>query len=121
MNAAQAQAAILVSHPAPKDFAAATIAYAVAKERYYSVLRSKMPLLIDMGRRRAPATAEIKEFQDVFNKFGDEQEQRVAKATAEILQRLENEQGIAPAEKEFERAQEVERSFDKDFDGLDSA
>jgi hypothetical protein len=50
-----------------------------------------------------------------------EQEQCVAKATAEMLQRLENDQGIAPAEKEFERAQEVERSFDKDFDGLDSA
>jgi hypothetical protein len=48
-----------------------------------------------------PATAEIKEFQDVFFQFGDEQEQRVAKATAEMLQRLENDQGIAPAEKEL--------------------
>ena len=121
MNAAKVQAAILVSHPSPKDFAAATIAYAVAKERYYTVLRSKMPILIDMGLKRMPATAEIKEFQDVFNQFGDEQEQRVAKATAEMLQRLENDQGIGPAEKKFERAQEVERSFDKDFDGLDSA
>jgi hypothetical protein len=68
-----------------------------------------------------PATAEIKKFQDVFHDFGDEQEQRVAKATAEMLQRLESDEVIAPAEKEFERAQEVKRSFDKDFDGLDSA
>jgi hypothetical protein len=121
MNAAKVQAVILVSHPAPNDFATATIAYAVAKERYYTVLRSKMPILIDMGLKRMPATAEIKEFQDVFTQFGDEQEQRVAKETAEMLQRLENNQGIAPAEKEFERAQEMERSFVKDFDGLDSA
>jgi hypothetical protein len=121
MNAAKVQAAILASHPSPKDFAAATIAYAVAKERYYTVLRSKMPVLIDMGLKHISATAEIKEFQDVFNQFGDEQQQRVAKATAEMLQRLENDQGIAPAEKEFKRAQEVERSFDKDCDGLDSA
>jgi hypothetical protein len=63
MNAAKVQAAILVSHPSPKDFAAATIAYAVAKERYYTVLRSKMPILIDMGLKRMPATAEMKEFQ----------------------------------------------------------
>jgi hypothetical protein len=45
----------------------------------------------------------------------------VAKATAEMLQRLENDEGIASAEKEFERAQEMEKSFDKDFDGLYSA
>ena len=60
-------------------------------------------------------------FQDVFNQFGDEQEQRVAKATAEMLQRLESDEVIAPAEKEFERAQEIESAFDKDFDGLDGA
>jgi hypothetical protein len=46
-----------------------------------------------------PATAEIKKFQDVFHDFGDEQEQRVAKATAEMLQRLESDEVIAPAEK----------------------
>ena len=119
MNAAKAQAAILVSHPAPKDFAASTIAYAVAKERYYTVLRSKMPIFIGMGLKRMPGTAEIKEFQDVFNQFGDEQEQRVAKATAEMLQRFENDEAIVPAEKEFERAQEMEGSFDKDFGELD--
>jgi len=60
-----------------------------------------LPILIDMGLKRMPATAEIREFQDVFNQFGDEQEQRVAEATAEMLQRLENDQGIAPAEKEY--------------------
>ena len=111
----------MVSHPAPKDFAASTIAYAVAKERYYTVLRSKMPIFIGMGLKRMPGTAEIKEFQDVFNQFGDEQEQRVAKATAEMLQQFKYDEGIAPAEKEFERAQEIERAFEWDFDGLDSA
>jgi hypothetical protein len=38
-----------------------------------------------------------------------------------MLQRLENDEGIAPAEKEFARAQEIERAFEKDFDGLYSA
>jgi hypothetical protein len=37
------------------------------------------------------------------------------------LQRLESSEGIAPAEKEFAQAQEIERAFEKDFDGLDSA
>jgi hypothetical protein len=37
----------------------------------------------------------------------------VAKATAEMLQQLESSEAIAPAEKEFERAQEIERAFEK--------
>jgi hypothetical protein len=99
MSAAKAQAAILVSNPAPKDFAATTTAYAVAKERYYTLLRSNVPLFIDMGLKRMPATGEIKEFFEVFNEFGDKQEQRVAKATAEMLKRLENDEVIGPAKK----------------------
>ena len=39
MNAAKVQAAILASHRSPKDVAAATIAYAVAKERWTKPLR----------------------------------------------------------------------------------
>jgi hypothetical protein len=74
-----------------------------------------------MGLKRMPPTAETKEFQEVFNQFGDEQEQRVATATVQMLQRFENDEVIVPAEKEFERAQEIETSFDKDFDGLDGA
>jgi hypothetical protein len=44
-------------------------------------------------------------------------QQRVAKATIEMLKRLDHDQAVAAAEKDFKQAQEIET----DFDGLDSA
>jgi len=37
-----------------------------------------------------------------------------------MLKRFENDQAVAPAEKEFNEAQEIEAAFDRDFDGLDA-
>ena len=45
----------------------------------------------------------------------------MAKTTAEILKRFENDQGVAAAGKEFEQAQEIEAAFGRDFDGLYAA
>jgi hypothetical protein len=42
------------------------------------------------------------------------------KTTAVMLKRFENDQTVAPAEKEFNEAQEIEAAFDRDFDGLDA-
>ena len=50
-----------------------------------------------------------------------EDEQRIAKATIEMLKRFENDQTVGAAEKEFDEAQEIEAAFDRDFDGLDAA
>jgi len=49
-----------------------------------------------------------------------EEERRIAKTTAVMLKRFENDQAVAPAEKEFNEAQEIEAAFDRDFDGLDA-
>jgi hypothetical protein len=45
-----------------------------------------------------------------------EEERRIAKTTAEMLKRFENDQAVTAAEKEFNEAQEIEA----DFDGLDA-
>jgi hypothetical protein len=121
VSAARAQQGILISYPTAKVLAASTITYAAAKERYYSELRSAMPILMAIGLKQGARTSELEEFRSVFRQFDSDDEQTVAKATAEMLQRFENDQAAAAAEKEFERAQEIEAAFEKDFDGLDGA
>ena len=48
-----------------------------------------------------------------------EEEQRVTKATVEMLKGFGNDQAVTAAEKEFTHAQNIEADFVKDFDGLD--
>jgi hypothetical protein len=79
-----------------------------------------MPILIAIGVKQRPETAEVEEFRSTFRQFGGEDEQRVAKATAEMLKRFDSDQAVAAAEKEFAQAQEIEAAFVRDFDGLDS-
>ena len=79
-----------------------------------------MPILIATGLKQRPETAEIEEFRSAFRVLDGEEEQWVAKATAEMLKRFDNDQAVAAAEKEFVQAQEIEAAFAKDFDGLDS-
>jgi len=44
-----------------------------------------------------------------------EEERGIAKTTAEMLKRFENDQAVAAAEKEFNEAQEIEAAFDRDL------
>jgi hypothetical protein len=120
VTAARAQEGILISYPTASQLAASTMAYASAKERYYSELRSAMPILVAIGVKQRAQTAEIEEFRSAFRQFDSEDEQRVAKATTEMLKRFDNNQAVAAAEKEFKQAQEIEAVFVRDFDGLDS-
>jgi hypothetical protein len=120
VTAARAQEGILISYPTASQLAASTMAYASAKERYYSELRSAMPILVAIGVKQRAQTAEIEEFRSAFREFDSEDEQRVAKATTEMLKRFDNNQAVAAAEKEFKQAQEIEAVFVRDFDGLDS-
>jgi hypothetical protein len=96
------------------------MAYAAAETRYLSEFRSAMPILIAIGLKQRPETAEIEEFRSAFRVLNGEAEQWVAEATAEMLKRFDNDQGIAAAEKEFVQAQEFEAAFAKDFHGLDA-
>ena len=80
-----------------------------------------MPILIAIGLKQRPESGEIEEFRSAFRLLDGEEEQRVAKATVEMLKEFGKDQGVAAAEKEFTRAQNIEADFVKDFDGLDSA
>ena len=83
-------------------------------------LRSALPILIAIGLKQRPETSEIEELRSAFRLLDWEEERRIAKTTAEMLKRFENDQALAPAEKEFNEAQEIEAAFDRDFDGLDA-
>ena len=111
----------LFPNPTANELAASTMAYAAAKKRYLSEFRSAMPILIAIGLKQRPETAEIEEFRSAFRVLDGEEEQRVAKATVEMLKGFGNDQAVSAAEKEFTHAQKIEADFVKDFDGLDSA
>ena len=117
---APAQEGVVITYPTASELAASTLAYAVAKKRYFSELRSALPILIAIGLKERPETAEVEEFRSAFRLLDWEEERRIAKATAEILKGFENDQAVAAAEKEFNEAQEIEAAFDRDFDGLDA-
>jgi hypothetical protein len=100
--------------------AASTLAYAVAKKRYFSELRSALPILIAIGLKEKPETSEVEEYRSAFRLLDWEEERGIAKTTAEMLKGFENDQAVATAEEEFNEAQEIEAAFDRDFDGLDA-
>ena len=121
VSAAKAQEGIVITYPTARELAESTLAYAVGKKRYFAELRSALPILIAIGLKQRPKTSEIEEFRSAFRLLDWEEERRIAKATAEMLKRFDNDQAVAAAEKEFNEAQEIEAAFDRDFDGLDSA
>jgi hypothetical protein len=57
---------ILITYPTANELAASTMAYAAAKKRYLSEFRSAMPILIAIGLKQRPETAEIEEFRSAF-------------------------------------------------------
>jgi len=120
VSAAKAQEGIVITYPTAGELAASTVAYAVGKKRYFAELRSALPILIAIGLKQRPETSEIEEFRSAFRLLDWEEERRIAKTTAVMLKRFENDQAVAPAEKEFNEAQEIEAAFDRDFDGLDA-
>ena len=59
VSAAKAQEGILITYPTASELAASTLAYAVAKKRYFSELRSALPILIVIGLKERPKTSEV--------------------------------------------------------------
>lgn len=111
----------MITYPTAGELVACTIAYAGAKKRYFAELRCALPILIAIGLKERPETWEAEEFHSAFRLLDWEEERRIAKTTAEILKRFENDQGVVAAGKEFEQAQEIEAAFGRDFDGLYAA
>ena len=62
VSAAKTQEGILITYPTASEFAASTIAYAAAKERYFSEFRVAMPILIAIGLKQRPETGQAKKF-----------------------------------------------------------
>ena len=64
--AAKAQEGILILYPTANELAESTMAYAAAKKRYLAEFRSAMPILIAIGLKQRPETAEVEEFRSAF-------------------------------------------------------
>jgi hypothetical protein len=81
VSAGKAQEDVLITHPTSNDLAVSTIIYAAAKKRYVAGLRAVMPILIAIAMKRRLENAEVEEARSVFQVFGANEEEQVARAT----------------------------------------
>jgi hypothetical protein len=72
---------------------------------------------IATGKEERPP--EVDMFAQMFSVAGEKQEKAADEATAILLKRFEGNTEVQKAKVEFDRAQEVEERFHKDFDGQD--
>jgi hypothetical protein len=72
---------------------------------------------IAMGKEARPP--ELDTFAAAFAVAGERQEQAADEETMFLLKRFPGNPDIEKARAEFERAQEVEQRFVKDFEGVD--
>ena len=78
-----------------------------------------MPELINTATRRKLRPLQLDNFIRAFSVAGEKQEKAVDKKTVTLLERLSGNADVEKARAEFERAQKVEETFHKDFDGID--
>ena len=112
---------VLERNPSASEFAASTLKYARAKERYFFELRKSVPTLIDMATGKAPKTPELKKMREIFSGYGEAQEKQLDAATVSMLKQHEGDAEVSKAEIEFYRVQKVEEQSHLDFDGLDAS
>ena len=101
------------------EFAEKTIEYAKAKMAYIMALRQALPELENIATGREARPPEVDKFAEAFSVAGERQEQAADEATLFLLKRFPGNPDIEKARAEFERAQEVEQRFVKDFEGVD--
>jgi hypothetical protein len=119
--AIQQQLATVQSNPASADFARNTIAYAQAKTAYFAALREEMPELIDIATGRQPRPSQLDKIAAVLSSADEKQKTVAEQKTIMFLKRFSGKPNVKKAEVEFERAQEVEQTFHKDFQWQDFA
>jgi hypothetical protein len=105
--------------PAPTEFAEKTLAYAEAKVAYFTALRDEMPELINIASGKEPRPLQLDRFAGAFSIAGEKQEKAADEKTLVLLGRFSGNPDIEKARAEFERAQKIEETFHKDFDGVD--
>ena len=115
----QQQLETLQSDPSPAELAEKTIDYAEAKTAYFNALRAELPELMKIATGKEARPPELDTFAAAFAVAGEDQEQAADKETLVLLKRFSGNPAIEKAKAEFERAQEVEGRFHKDFDGID--
>jgi hypothetical protein len=113
------QLEMLQSNPSPAELAEKTIDYAEAKAAYFEALRTELPEVISIAARRQARPPELDTFAAAFAIAGEEQEKVADEQTLALLKRYSHNSNIQKATSEFERAQETEQKFHKQFDGLD--
>jgi hypothetical protein len=119
-SAAFGQQLVLVQNdPASVEFAEKTVAYAEAKTAYFTALWEEMPERMNTATRRKLRPLQLDNFIAAFSVAGEKQEKAVDEKTVTLLERLSGNADVEKARAEFERAQKVEETFHKDFDGID--
>ena len=96
-----------------------TVSYAKAKTAYYNALRAEMPELTDIATGRQPRPSDLDKFPAAFSVAGEKLEKAADEETSILLRRFSGNPDVKKARAEFERAQEVEETFLKDFEGQD--
>jgi hypothetical protein len=117
----QQQVEMLQRNPSPAELAEKTISYAEAKAAYFNALRAEFPELINIATGRQARPPGLDRFAAAFALAGEEQENAADRQTTVLLKRFSANPDVQKAKAKFERAQKVEESFHKDFDGLDLA
>src|SRR5258707_15541607 len=117
--AIQQQLEAVESDPSPVRLAEKTIKYAEAKTAYCQSLRAAMPELINIATGRQARPLELDKIAVVFSIAGERQETAADRETLVLLKRFSGNPDVEKATAEFERAQRVEETFHKDFDGID--
>ena len=78
-----------------------------------------MPELITIATGKEPRPLQLDSFAAAFSSAGEKQEKTADEKTLVLLQRFSGNPYVEKARMEFERAQEIEETFHKDFDGID--
>ena len=82
-------------------------------------LREAVPELEDIATGQEARPPEVDMFAQTFSVAGQKQEKAADEATEVSLKRFEGNPDVEKAKVNFDRAQEVEERFHKDFNGQD--
>ena len=92
---------------------------ASAFARYFTALLEEMPELINIASGKEPRPLQLDRFAGAYSIVGEKQEKAADEKTLVLLGRFSGNPDIEKARAEFERAQKIEETFHKDFDGID--
>ena len=117
-TAIQEQLATVQKDPLSAELVEKTIAYAKAKTVYCTALREAIPELIDIAMGKYPRPVPLDKFAAVYSIVEERQDKAADEKTFVLLERFSGDPLVEKARAVFERAQQIEEAFHKDFDGI---